>query len=637
MTPTFGAVGAYHILGLDVPQAGRVARFVRENYPVPKLRRTDRPLWRLDWEQAQTLAWLGESIEDMRSLASRWTAPAAFTKRYEWDANPVFQHQAMAVRVRAMVKLSPSDGDGKWRDYFAARRRADGTFNATPASGGSGGHLMNTLWGYWAADALGVTPAISTELVPWIRSCQMPSGGFTYSPDPKLGAVDDLAYTWAALNLLDRFKNAPKDPGRCGDWVESVFGDDGGVQDRPGGEPNPLAAFYALDCLRLLGRAPGRRVKPAARAPRPPIPSGSRVFTMQVEAPGNGSPREAVSLARALKIHIWAAKNPPAGWTNEAQRIARETRTPVLFALGNEEYGTYVSVPGLGTYSHLVDLVAPADTDSGRRLPEMPHPYPWAEFRETRLKELHKGRGRLIWQFLENEELTRALLDEACETGTYSAISTFHFGNENFLHSQPYLQRWYGRLPFVALQDAHGGESWWWGDMLGGMRTLFLAREPTWDGWLGALDRNHVMAVRHDAVTGWKTHYAGGSDEVRAFVEARRGEWCWWNPAGRPALRPPASVVVLRAGMRFEEGAPAEGAAVRVRLWQDNNGQGLPVQPRTELISLQVNGRLAEAEERKAKNDRYFLYHAAASADIHAEAQVRVLETGEVVAVRARG
>ena len=31
----------------------------------------------------------------------------------------------------------------------------------------------------------------------------------------------------------------------------------------------------------------------------------------------------------------------------------------------------------------------------------------------------------MIWQFLENEELTRVLLGEATERGTYSAISSF--------------------------------------------------------------------------------------------------------------------------------------------------------------------------------------------------------------------
>ena len=57
-TPTFGVIGCHELLGAPVPDASRVAEFVRNTYPVPERRRTERPLWRLDWEQVQTLLWL---------------------------------------------------------------------------------------------------------------------------------------------------------------------------------------------------------------------------------------------------------------------------------------------------------------------------------------------------------------------------------------------------------------------------------------------------------------------------------------------------------------------------------------------------------------------------------------------------
>lgn len=150
VTPTFGAVGSYAVLGLPVPDAPQVASFVRNTYPVPEPRRKERPLWRLDFEQVQTLTWLKEPIDSFEPLAAAWTKPAEFTTRYELGGNPVFQHQAMAVRVRRMLGLSPGPNDQAWRDYFRTRRRPNGTFNATPASDGSPGHLMNTLWGLLA-------------------------------------------------------------------------------------------------------------------------------------------------------------------------------------------------------------------------------------------------------------------------------------------------------------------------------------------------------------------------------------------------------------------------------------------------------------------------------------------------------
>jgi hypothetical protein len=631
VTPTFGVVGSYHALGMAAPDAGRTAAFVRDRYPVPELRRKERPLWRLDFEQAQTLLWLGEPIESFRALASTWIKPADFTKTYELNGNPVFQHQAMAVRVRHLLKLESTEA---WREYFLARRRPNGTFNNTPASDGSGGHVMNTLWGMLACEALGVDAGGTTDLAAWVRACQLPSGGFTYAPKATLGAVDDLAYTWCALQILKRLGAEPVERERCGGWIESLFTREGGFQDRPGGEPNPLATYYALESLLLLERTPKEASKPAARARWAAIPPGAKIFTIQVQAPGTGSPREAVLMAKTLGIDIWTAKNSPQGWIEEARKAAAAARVAVRFEVGNEEYGTFVNLPGLGCYSHLVDLMAPYDADWGAQLPKKTFPYPWPEFRDTRMAALRKGGGRMVWQFNENEELTRILLDEAVQKGTYAAIASFHFGNENFLHSQPVLHRWYGRLPYIGLQDAHGGESWWWGDQLSGFRTLYAAKDASWKSWLAALDAGLVMSVRHDVVSGWKTHLAGGSPALRDFVNKHEAEWRWWDDAGRQVRRPVAAMTVLKPGMKFETGVPAEGYALRLRLWADNNGQALPKIQRTELISLLVDGKRMEPALTETKTDRYYLVPASAAAGRHsATAQVRVIETGRVVSV----
>ncbi len=632
VSPTFGVVGSYRLLGLPVPEAARVAEFVRSHYPVAERRRTERPLWRLDFEQMQSLLWLDEPVESFRSLAEGWTKPADFTTNYELGGNPVLQHQAMAVRVRHQFGLSPSDGDGAWREYFHARRRANGTFNNTPASDGSDGHILNTLWGLLAWECLGMTAAGEAGLGKWARDCQLRSGGFTYAPAASIGAVDDIAYTWAALQVLERTGTAMRDAPGCRRWVETLLTPDGGFQDRPGGEPNPLATYYALDCLRMLNPVPVSNRRPAARARREPIEAGMRVFSAQVEAPGNGSPREAVKLAEALGIHLWTAKNSPDGWVREARRIAREERATVEFHIADEEYGTYVAIPGLGCYSHLVDTLAPFDADTGRQLPKKGFPYQWETFRDGRLAQLRRGGGRLVWQFNENEELTRALLDEAAEKGTYAAIAAFHFGNENFLHSQPFLHRWEGRLPFVGLQDAHGKESWWWSKYLSAFRTLYVAREAGWQGWLDALAAGRVMSIRNDAVTGWKTHYAGGSPELREFVNKHAAEWRWWGEDGRNSRLPLGSLTLLRPGMPFEEGAPRDGFVLRLRLAADTTNQGVPKEDLAQLLSLRVDGTVVNATLHESKTDRHYLAvlggNAAASGAHRAEAEVKEIATG---------
>ncbi|HVX65086.1 MAG TPA: prenyltransferase/squalene oxidase repeat-containing protein, partial [Bryobacteraceae bacterium] len=549
------------------------------------------------------------------------------------NGNPVLQHQAMAVLVRHLVGIAPSPADQVWRDYFHQRRRANGSFHHTVAADGSGGHVTNTLWAVLALEALGEKPEIGDPLVSWIESCQLASGGFTYAPDAQIGGVDDVFYTWAALRLLDRAGRTPRRADACLTWLSSLAGNDGGYQDRPGGVPNPVATYYALDCFRLLKQEPRAASRRAAGPVHHPIPDGSRIFTMQVEAPGAGSPTEAVLMAEKLGIHIWAAKNAAPGWVAEAQRIAGVRKVPVLFAVGNEEYGTYVSVPGLGTYSHLSDLVAPASRDFGAQLPKKNFAYPWPEFRDTRIRALQNGLGRMVWQFNENEEFTRALLDEADEKRTYAAISTFHFGNENFLESQPFLMRWYGRLPMVALQDAHGGESWWWGDFLSGFRTLFIAREPTWEAWLEALDRDHVVSVRHDAITNWSTHIAGGPPHVREFIRKNSGQWVWWGDEGAPRQRPPAALTVLKPEMPFETAVPAAGTNIRLRLWADHTGQAVPKEPRAELVSLRVDDRVVKPAPVSTAHDRYWLYELQDSNARRVTAVVRVLATGKEVTI----
>ncbi|MCC6264160.1 MAG: prenyltransferase [Bryobacterales bacterium] len=607
VSPTFGVVGSYRLLGLPVPEAPRVAEFVRTHYPVAERRRTERPLWRLDFEQMQTLLWLDEPVESFRPLAESWTKPADFTTNYELGGNPVLQHQAMAVRVRHHLGLSPAEGDGAWRDYFRARRRSNGTFNNTLASDGSDGHVMNTLWGLLAFECLGVAAAPDADLGAWAQDCQLRTGGFTYAPKAGIGAVEDIAYTWAALQVLERAGATARDAAGCHRWVKSLLTPEGGFQDRPGGEPNPMATYYALDCLRMLNHSPGASAKPAARARRFPVEPGMRVFSAQVQAPGSGSPREAVLLAKALGIHLWTAKNSPEGWVREARRIAAEEKAQVEFHIADEEYGTYVELPGLGCYSHLVDTLAPYGADTGVPLPKKAFPYPWETFRDGRLSKLRQGGGRLVWQFNENEELTRILLDEAAAKGTYSAIAAFHFGNENFLHSQPFLHRWAGRLPYVGLQDAHGKESWWWGKNLAAFRTLYVARDMGWAGWLEALETGRVMTVRHDEVTGWKTHYAGGSPELREFVNSREAEWRWWGKDGRNSRLPLGALTLLRPGMQFEEGAPSKGFALRLRLAAETTNQGVPKASRAELVSLRVDGQTVDAPLRESKTDRYHL------------------------------
>jgi hypothetical protein len=302
-----------------------------------------------------------------------------------------------------------------------------------------------------------------------------------------------------------------------------------------------------------------------------------------------------------LKIHLWGAKNPRPGWLKKAQEIAERDKVPVTFFVADEEYGTWVDFPGMGTYSHTSDIIAPAGADIGPSLANA-GTVTWEEYREKRLKPLEAAGGRVIWQFGENEELVRLLLDDSVDRGGFAAISTFHFGNPDFTNSEPFLKRYRGRLPFIALQDAHGTEPWWFSDMTTGFRTLFLAREATWEGWLEAMKNQWVVSVRKDGVTNGQLRLHGGSDEAVEFVKAHETDWRWWdNPE---ITRPMLSLVALRPEDGLEVGRPLKGVALRLRCAWMNTTQGQPKTPLVDFVALTVDGQQVMPEKVELRSGR---------------------------------
>lgn len=585
LTPTYAAIGSLHLLGQKPANPAATAEYIRTHHPAA-LKKLEQEHRIFSFQQAQSLVWLGANAGAIRGEVLSWQSPLAYLRQYEQHGYPVFAQEVSAIVCRKLLGVAASELPAEYVKYLDARRRTSGSFNGTPAEDGSDGHVINTWWGLAALDVLGRAQEKRDEMVAWLRACQLPGGGFTYQPKPEMAGWDDSAYTWAAVKSLALLKAEPADRAACVQYLHSLWNSDGGFADRPGWASNPLATFYALDALAALGALEAAPPTPKKPAARPALPAGLKVWTIQIEAHGQGSPAEAVDLAQSLKIHLWCAKNGRPGWLAKAQAIADERKANVKFAVGNEEYGTWVSVPGLGTYSHTSDIVGPNSTDIGPSLANK-GVATWSEYRERRLKSLVAGGGRLIWQFGENEPLVRLLLDDSLQRGGFAAISTFHFGNPDFTNSEPFLKRYRMQLPFVALQDAHGTEPWWFADQTTGLRTLFLAPEPTWEGWLTALKNNWVVAVRHDAVSGGQTWMHGGPGEVLDFVRANSKQWQWWdNPEIK---RPQVSLVAVTPASEFESGKPQAGVAIRVRCAWENTTQGLPKTQLTELVKLTVD------------------------------------------------
>ena len=648
LTPTFGAIGCFKLLGLEPPRRDALVAFVRTHHP-RELKKLEQERRIFEFQQVQALAWLGADTAEFKSRIAASTQPLGYLKQYERNGYPIFQSELGLVLSHVLLGLPTAGIAGAFGRYIDERRRPNGSYNNTPAADGGDGHVMNTLWALQALRALGRDLRALPEraaLVTWLRACQRPGGAFTFQPEPMFGGVDDVAYTRAAVRALRLLDAEPSDRAACVAQLHTLWQRDGGFADRVGWLSNANATHCALDALDALGALDSLERVPASarRAPRPEpvLPAGLKVFSLQIEAHGQGSPAEAVDLAQALRIDLWGAKNAKPEWLARVRALAAERRVPVTFFTGDEEYGTWVHIPGLGTYSHTADLMAPGDTDIGPplgRRGENSRAVTWPEFREKRLVPLERGRGRLFWQFGENEELVRMFLDDSVERGGYAAISTYHFGNPDFMNSEPFLNRWRGRIPFVGLQDSHGPEPWWFADQTTGFRTLFLGTEPTWDAWLHALKQNWVVAVRRDVWTRGRTWMHSGSDSVRDYVRAHEADWRWWdNPA---IARPMVSLVAVRADDPLEPARPERGAFLRVRCAWENTPQGLLKAPLAELVRLSVDGKpVAPAIHAPAprpnglRTDHYhFLPLEGFSAGRHtATAVVRVLATGAEVA-----
>ncbi|ADV83473.1 Prenyltransferase/squalene oxidase [Terriglobus saanensis SP1PR4] len=633
ITPTFAAVGCYRILQSPVPETEVLADFVRSHYPVPA-GLSQQPLWRIDYEQAQILNWLGKTIgPDKLAMLQE---PFVYNTYFEKNAYPTFQHQAMALRLRKMISADKNLSSAAWRDYFKLRRRTNGTFNNSVAADGSDGHIVNTLWGMGALEDLGQQVHLPADGIAWIRSCQLETGGFIWCPFPALGRCENMIYTWAAVSLLSQANSKPRDTDGCIRWINEQFTDEGGFRSSPLANPNLTATYYALDALRILGASASKRIRPQSARRSSSLPSTLKVYSAQIEAPGNGSPSEAVRLAQSLDIHLWTAKNASHQWIAEAQRIASMHGFSIQFARGDEEYGTYTSVSGFGTYSHLDDLVAPGDARLGPYPPQKDVPLPWTEFRDTRIKAIREDKGRMVWQFNENEELTRILLDEACHTGDYGAISSFHFGLDDFLDFEPFLMEWEGRLAMIGLQDSHGGESWWWTSQLEGFRTLYLAEDPSWESFLKAIDNKWVLSVRRDASTNHQIEWSGALSEVRRFIADREQDWSWWT--GSHSDRPLAMLTVLRPNMPFEIGAPKEGLSIRVRLrfgLGDSPNKAVLYEQQSELVSMHIDDREVHPEQVVLTHDRYLLYNVREPESKVVSVVVRDLANGRTEALHA--
>ncbi|SMP78892.1 Prenyltransferase and squalene oxidase repeat-containing protein [Neorhodopirellula lusitana] len=641
LVATHAVVGCCVALQIKLTNIEMLAEFVRRKHSAAR-KPPEQKYRDFDLQQIETLQWLGQDVSPLNATVAAWKAPVPYAKQYEKHAYPVLRRQVATLLCRDRLDLPWDDLNEPMRLYMNQRRRPNGSFNNTPNTDGSDGHVVATWWGLQAALLFGQADEMREQLIAWLQACQQTDGGFTWQPNPSMSARSTATYTRAALRSLELLDAKPLDQRAATVFLQSLKNPDNGFAERPGWISNPLSTYHAVDalaCLELtaeVDRPPSQLTDTPSPTLADPLPQNLKVFSAQIESHGTGSPRDAVLLAQRLGIHLWGAKNAKPEWMTAAQRIADQDGVAVQFVVADENYGTWIQVPGEGCYSHMSDIMA-ENTNAAEGALSRGEVLTWEEYRTKRLQPLEIAGGRLIWQFGENENVVRLLLDDSLDRRGFAAISTFHFGNPDFTDTEPFLHLYRGQIPFVALQDAHGQQPWWFADMTTGFRTLFLAEEPSWEGWLKALENNWTIAVRRDARTDHQLLMHSASPSVSNYVMQRLDQWNWWLDGTNS--RPMCSVVAISPEETFETGYPAKGISIRVRCAWTNTGKGLLVKPLSKLLNLTVNGQVVETREIRSKSkngmwdDVYSVYEMpeVAFSKHQVEARVQVLSTGEEI------
>jgi hypothetical protein len=244
LTPTFGVIGCYHVLKQTLPHKDTLIQYVRTHHP-RELKKLEQERRIFDWQQVQALTWLGADASEFKPKIAALTKPLGYLKQYERHGYPVFQSELGAVLSHSLLGLPTAGIADAFGSYIAERRRANGSFNNTPAADGGDGHVMNTLWALQALKVLGRPFEKPDELVAWLRACQLPGGAFTHAPKPEFGGVDDIVYTRAALRALKLLGSGPANRDACIAQIHSLANADGGFSDRVG-----LAEQRDCDLLR---------------------------------------------------------------------------------------------------------------------------------------------------------------------------------------------------------------------------------------------------------------------------------------------------------------------------------------------------------------------------------------------------
>lgn len=605
ITPNFAVTGVLYNLNRLPKNRSTLIDWTEKHHPQTGPNREAGPsgaeMRDVMYQQVQTITWLNGNLDKFKEAVSKWKSQRTALANYEETHSGNLWQETFTPVTFSLLNISTDMIKPEFTGYLDSVRRPNGSYNnALLHFGKEGdGNILCTVNSILALKALKQDIPLKKELIKWLQACQDVNGGFKHQPRPELAKRPDIMYTWAGVKALKEAGARPVDIKACIHHILSLQNNDGGFGNKPGLKSTPMSTFYAIDALKDL-QALGELEKTFIASALPkntPSFNNKKIFTVQFQSVGDGSPREAVMLAEQLKIDLWGAKNAPKGWIEEAQKVADQNKVKVHFFITDEPYNKNIVVPAMGVFGHILDYFAPAGYSI-----DFPEKSTWPDLKKNYIRQLLQKGGGLILQVSNNEPLARILLDESVDNGGYVALSTHHF-DQNFAFWLPYLFDYQNRLPMICLQDGHGTESWWWSDNLFKERTLFIADNASYSSMTQALQANRMVSVRHDSLTGYHSRIMGSTTDVRDFISANELQWKWWNKQGVNYDQPWAAVTILKPGDKFEKGAPEKGITIRVRCWYKSRQQVL-LSPVTELVQLKINGSDVKFECKQERGQR---------------------------------
>ena len=494
----------------------------------------------------------GQFEEDVR-FGQSWTVNyvprRSYTEFRNYPRGQFFDMSSLSHMVLAIDQLEGKlDNPDYAGNYIASRQAPGGGFvddvRQDPEPEDAKAHIVISWDAVMTLTALGLPVPNKEKCIAWIQSCQMPTGGFRWSPTASDHSnKEDVWYTWSAVLALDALGARPKDTEGCVQWLNALQNADGGFGDRPGWNSRLYSTYYAVHALEALTGNARKAIKnKRVVAKTDVIPEGRyKVFQAQHKTPGGGTGM--VDSLAAMKLNLVGVKSREMDTASEtgiyasidkARDYAQHRGYALEVLAAPENYSHKLRWISGQRADHVSNFLVPPELSekevtiyrdaymSGRK------GLPWEKFKSEVIKPLFALRsGNLFYPELDYTMLNAYMVYDDGLDGKpgYNAVPAAHFGNIDWIRHFPYKERWEGVLPFIADGDAHGNMLKWYPNLLQ-YRNVYIAEDYDFEHYVDASANGRSVCVI--VMPDGEIRYYGAKPAI-AYLKKHLREWQWWE------------------------------------------------------------------------------------------------------------